>query len=339
MLCAAGNQQQGWEPKPTQPSAATATAASPTLAAPPRGATATHHRQTTYVAATGTYASGTPCMEEAQGTGRMGLHHSTPATPACPQTTQTRQAPTSAAEAAAAVAAAPVPTPASAAPSSPYHQHCPPSLYLKCLRAVSLPGQGLHSILTAPRHPTLTCPSVQITLQTQDLPGRQCPTQSQNPSPAELSSRQPQFLPPSHPTPQCPATDTPLAAKPPFAATTAPRTTATTTSVSDPKPSDDGHQVSESDGQRLSAVETGLVLLTEQVTALAQLVGMKGKAPSAPSGPASTSRPQPLLPKLSAAKEEALLRGHNRCLKCAWHPAGSKHTCDRSRNSLVHKKD
>jgi hypothetical protein len=40
--------------------------------------------------------------------------------------------------------------------------------------------------------------------------------------------------------------------------------------VCDPKPSDEGHRVNESDGQWLAAVETGLVLLTEQVTALAQ---------------------------------------------------------------------
>jgi hypothetical protein len=43
--------------------------------------------------------------------------------------------------------------------------------------------------------------------------------------------------------------------------------------VWDPRPSDERHQqVNESDGQRLAAVETGLMLLTEQVTALAQSV-------------------------------------------------------------------
>jgi hypothetical protein len=63
------------------------------------------------------------------------------------------------------------------------------------------------------------------------------------------------------------------------------------------------------------------------MTALAQAMGTKRKArSSAPN--ASTIRPQPPLPKLSPVEEEALLGGHNRCLKCVWHPAGSKHTCD-----------
>jgi hypothetical protein len=65
--------------------------------------------------------------------------------------------------------------------------------------------------------------------------------------------------------------------------------------VCDPEPSDEGHkQVNESDGQRLAAVETGLVLFTEQVTGLAQSVGMKCKVPSAPAGlsPLCQSYPQ-----------------------------------------------
>jgi hypothetical protein len=40
----------------------------------------------------------------------------------------------------------------------------------------------------------------------------------------------------------------------------------------DPIPSEESHQDNNSDGQRLAAVETSLVLLTEQVTALAQSV-------------------------------------------------------------------
>jgi hypothetical protein len=63
------------------------------------------------------------------------------------------------------------------------------------------------------------------------------------------------------------------------------------------------------------------------MTALAQAMSTKRKARSSAQN-ASTIRPQHPLPKLSPVEEEALLGGHNRCLKCVWHPAGSKHTCD-----------